>query len=426
MKKTLTAAITTALVIGAASTTFAAANPFTDVPAGHWSYDAVAKLAQDGVIEGYGDGTFRGDKAITRYEMAQMVAKAMAKSDVSAADKAAIDKLAAEYSTELNNLGVRVGELENKVDNVKFGGKVRLRLNDQSEDTSRYGKYQGDGANQSYLDLWGTAKINDGWVAKFEVESKHDLNSGHGNEISDNTSKIYAEGTLMGADTKIGKFGVFSQEGFVIDKAVSGVQFTFGNALKTTLTAGNIDSLSGYGDIFNATGDTANYASVMFNYKATDKLDLYAAYHQVANDDFNAYFNNNDKLSVYELGFTTKLGSDWSFQGLYTKADQDVLTDAGVNYETEDTGYLAEFKYKAADTSKVGSYDIFTNYRQVPQTMFAHTNDDYALGNKGWTIGFDYVPAENVNFQAFYFDGKDVDNSDLKTKYTRAQVEFFF
>ena len=133
MKKTLTAAITTALVIGAASTTFAAANPFTDVPAGHWSYDAVAKLAQDGVIEGYGDGTFRGDKAITRYEMAQMVAKAMAKSDVSAADKAAIDKLAAEYSAELNNLGVRVGELENKVDNVKWGGKARLRVDSQNE-----------------------------------------------------------------------------------------------------------------------------------------------------------------------------------------------------------------------------------------------------------------------------------------------------
>ena len=136
MKKTLTAAITTALVIGAASTTFAAANPFTDVPTGHWSYDAVAKLAQDGVIEGYGDGTFRGDKAITRYEMAQMVAKAMAKSDVSAADKAAIDKLAAEYSAELNNLGVRVGELENKVDNVKWGGKARLRTENREVKTN--------------------------------------------------------------------------------------------------------------------------------------------------------------------------------------------------------------------------------------------------------------------------------------------------
>ena len=97
MKKTVISALTAALVVGAASTTFAATNPFTDVPQGHWAYDAVAQLAQDGVIDGYGDSTFQGDKNITRYEMAQMVAKAMAKANtgnVSAADKAAIDKLA--------------------------------------------------------------------------------------------------------------------------------------------------------------------------------------------------------------------------------------------------------------------------------------------------------------------------------------------
>ena len=85
MKKTLVSALTTALVVGAASTTFAAANPFSDVPADHWAYDAVSQLAADGVIEGYGDTTFRGNQNITRYEMAQMIAKAMAKSDVSAA-----------------------------------------------------------------------------------------------------------------------------------------------------------------------------------------------------------------------------------------------------------------------------------------------------------------------------------------------------
>ncbi|WP_443868635.1 S-layer homology domain-containing protein, partial [Mitsuokella multacida] len=54
MKKTLVSALTTALVVGAASTTFAAANPFSDVPADHWAYDAVSQLAADGVIEGYG------------------------------------------------------------------------------------------------------------------------------------------------------------------------------------------------------------------------------------------------------------------------------------------------------------------------------------------------------------------------------------
>ena len=124
MKKTLVSALTTALVVGAASTTFAAANPFSDVPADHWAYDAVSQLAADGVIEGYGDTTFRGNQNITRYEMAQMIAKAMAKTDVSAADKALIDKLAAEFSDELNNLGVRVSNLERNADMVKWNGKA--------------------------------------------------------------------------------------------------------------------------------------------------------------------------------------------------------------------------------------------------------------------------------------------------------------
>ena len=70
MKKTVVSALATALVVGAASTTFAAANPFSDVPTDHWAYDAVAQLAKDGVVDGYGDTSFRGDKAITRYEMA--------------------------------------------------------------------------------------------------------------------------------------------------------------------------------------------------------------------------------------------------------------------------------------------------------------------------------------------------------------------
>ena len=100
MRKTLATTLTTALLVGAASTTFAAANPFSDVPADHWAYDAVTQLAQDGVIEGYGDTTFRGNQSITRYEMAQMVAKAMARTDVSSSDKALIDKLCLLYTSD--------------------------------------------------------------------------------------------------------------------------------------------------------------------------------------------------------------------------------------------------------------------------------------------------------------------------------------
>ena len=74
-----------------------AANPFADVPAGHWAYESINKLAAAGVIEGYGDDTFCGDRLMTRYEMAQIVAKAMAKG-------ANIGKLAAEFSEELEAL----------------------------------------------------------------------------------------------------------------------------------------------------------------------------------------------------------------------------------------------------------------------------------------------------------------------------------
>ena len=119
MKKSLAPILGAMLILGGSGTVSAAANPFSDVPADHWAYDAVSQLAADGVINGYGDGTYRGDRNITRYEMAQMIAKAMAKSDVSAKNKALIDKLAAEFSDELNNLGVRVAKLEKHADKVK-------------------------------------------------------------------------------------------------------------------------------------------------------------------------------------------------------------------------------------------------------------------------------------------------------------------
>lgn len=414
MKKTLTAAITTALVIGAASTTFAAANPFTDVPTGHWSYDAVAKLAQDGVIEGYGDGTFRGDKAITRYEMAQMVAKAMAKSDVSAADKAAIDKLAAEYSAELNNLGVRVGELENKVDNVKWGGKARLRVDSQSDDTSTtriaVASTNADtSVSHSYVDLWATAKINDGWVAKVEHETTKDLKNNAGDRGID--TKVFVAGKLFGADATIGKFGAFSKDGMIIDTGVSGAKFAFGNELKTVITAGRLDS-----DIVAGDSAAQDYQAIEFSYAINDKTSVNAGYHILKDEIIKAFEDKN--LKIWELGFNTKLGQDWAFDANYAKSNLDV---------DKDTAYFTQFTYKAADVKKEGSYDIFVNYRQIPvAAQIAQTWGAYSENQKGWALGFDYVPAENVNFQAFYFDGKDVDNSDAKTKFVRAQVELFF
>src|SRR5574344_1295100 len=172
MKKTLVSALTAALVVGAASTTFAAANPFSDVPADHWAYDAVTQLAADGVIDGYGDTTFKGDKNITRYEMAQIVAKAMAKTNVGGNDKALIDKLAAEFADELNNLGVRVANLERNADMVKWNGTAeytiaRNRMEKQSDAKDVH-------TNNVLFRLEPSAEVNSNWHVKARLDANSD------------------------------------------------------------------------------------------------------------------------------------------------------------------------------------------------------------------------------------------------------------
>ncbi|MDU5301209.1 MAG: S-layer homology domain-containing protein, partial [Dialister micraerophilus] len=126
MKKILALAAVAALTAGVSAY---AANPFSDVSTDHWAYQAVADLSAQGVVEGYPNGTFQGEKHITRYEVAQIVARLLAQeSQLNAQQRATVEKLAAEYADELNNLGVRVSNLENKVGNVTWGGDARVKF----------------------------------------------------------------------------------------------------------------------------------------------------------------------------------------------------------------------------------------------------------------------------------------------------------
>ena len=133
-KKLLKVAVTSALTVAFAVPAFA--NPFVDVSKDHWAYDAVVELAKEGVIEGYGDNTFRGEQNITRYEMAQMVAKAMDQ-DLTGEQKATVEKLAREFAKELNSLGKDVKNLKAEQERVKISGDARVRYgsNDESDKT---------------------------------------------------------------------------------------------------------------------------------------------------------------------------------------------------------------------------------------------------------------------------------------------------
>lgn len=104
-----------------------AASPFSDVDHNDWSYKAVAELSKQGVIDGYPDGSFKGNKEISRFETAQIVARLLAKENsLNNEQKASVHKLANAYSDELKQLGVRVDNVEKKLGKTALITEIRV------------------------------------------------------------------------------------------------------------------------------------------------------------------------------------------------------------------------------------------------------------------------------------------------------------
>ena len=420
-KKTLVSAITAALVVGAASTTFAAANPFSDVPADSWAYDAVTTLAADGVIDGYPDGTYKGQNTMTRYEMAQIVARAMAKTDLEKADKALVDKLAAEFAEELDNLGVRVADLEKKSDNVKWGGELRYRYYDIDRDS----KAGDETHNKVLFRLEPKAYIgNSGWTANARLDYEMNLSTDENNDgvVVD---RAYVEGPLFGATVTAGRTPVFTAQGLLFDDRISGGTVAFGSdEFKTTLAAGRYsedDHSVDYKD--NAKDITAEYYGVQFDYTPNDNLALNAGYTALTGIDAKY-------KADYVLNADDNTANFWYAGGKYA-FDKNVafVGEYAQNTEanTEDQAWTAELQYKGANPADAGSWSMYAGYRQIETfASIAPTYDDIiGAGYKGAVVGASYVPAENILATIEYFDGEETVSGQDASKFF-ANVDFFF
>ena len=260
MKKSLVLAM--AMALGVTASAYAA-NPFSDVPAGHWAYDSINKLAAAGVIEGYGDSTFGGDKLMTRYEMAQIVAKAMAKG-------ANVDKLAAEFADELDNLGVRVANLEKKADNVKITGELRYHYKDDGADINGY-------ATKLRSRIWIKGAINDDWTYTGMLQNEQDLKDNAGNENTD-FQRAYVNGKLGGLKVQAGRYNNKLAEGNVYDNRFDGVQVAYGKDVKLVAGYGKADP----GSSEKIKADEAYYAELSGK---ADKLSLAAGYYDCCTAD---------------------------------------------------------------------------------------------------------------------------------------------
>lgn len=412
MRKSMVCAMSVIMAAGTFQVAAAAANPFSDVPQDHWAYDAVAQLAKDGVIDGYGDGRYQGERNITRYEMAQMVAKAMAKTNVSSTDKSMIDKLSAEFADELNNLGVRVAKLERNADQVKFTGEARYTYN-----SVRHTYKDRANSNNFLLRLEPTAEVNDHWQVKARIDSTVDMKS---SETTENAKlkRIWAQGNYSNFTVKLGKIPCFSQpsQGMIMDTELSGGQVTFGNVLKTTLTAGR------YNQDQPNLKTTGNYRSAELLYDAGGRFTAGAAYYYIGNSSLYHYFTtvNADAAKIWQAGMGWRFSPSVSAYANYSR-DTEGHTIAELR-----RAWSVELDYKKAVPSQKGSFGAFAAYRSLGDiAVVTPTYDGITFGQKGWDMGMQYVPMENILLKAAYFHGKDIER-DTTASTLFGRIEYFF
>lgn len=412
MKKTLLLAMTIAMGITASAY---AANPFSDVPAGHWAYDAVNKLAAEGVVEGYPDGTYGGDRLMTRYEMAQIVAKAMA-------NGANVDKLAAEFAGELDSLGVRVANLEKKADNVRITGQIRYEYGDRSGDLG--GKLGKVVKHRLRSRIFVNGSINEDWTYTGRFQNDQNLYNSSGDDTL-KLNQAYVTGKLGGVKVIAGKGDHYLANGFLYDDTAEFIRATYGKDVQVSAYYG-IPTDYGFDKMWG--GEVSGKIG---------KLSLSAGYDkfQDALNEIQGYGvpNSAEKGSdngIWNLSANYKFG-DFTLAATYLDSDID-LRDNSKYKDVDTNGYVVGLNYKGADKNKPGTWGLFANYYdQGAGTFVAHTMypGDWSYyvdeGFKGYMVGGGVTLAKNMVYQLHYYDleGKE-SGLDDQVLWSRLQIMF--
>lgn len=412
MKKTLLLAMTIAMGITASAY---AANPFSDVPAGHWAYDAVNKLAAEGVVEGYPDGTYGGDRLMTRYEMAQIVAKAMAKG-------ANVDKLAAEFAGELDSLGVRVANLEKKSDNVRITGQIRYEYGDRSGDLG--GKLGKVVKHRLRSRIFVNGSINEDWTYTGRFQNDQNLYNSSGDDTL-KLNQAYVTGKLGGVKVIAGKGDHYLANGFLYDDTAEFIRATYGKDVQVSAYYG-IPTDYGFDKMWGASvGGKVGNLSLSAGY---DKFqDALASIDSYGIDNSAKTGSDN---GIWNLSANYKFG-DFTLAATYLDSDIDLRENSP--YKDVDTnGYVVGLNYKGADKNKPGTWGLFANYYdQGAGTFVAHTMypGDWSCyvdeGFKGYMVGGGVTLAKNMVYQLHYYDleGKE-SGLDDQVIWSRLQIMF--
>lgn len=406
------------------SVTAFAANPFSDVPSDSWAYQAVDQLATAGIINGYPDGTFKGQQHITRYEMAQMIAKGMANQDrANAEQQALLNRLADEFSNELHTLGVRVAKLEDRVGNVKVTGDARINY---------IGKDGIDGIDSS--ELWLT-RVRLGLDAKVNQNTSFKARITSGSiELGNSAKTAQAVWDLAYVEHKLNKHitldaGRYTQtfgKGLIYSSNFDGVGATAKIGSRLTLNGGYGYMTAGR-FVKTAKDNNGEAAVINANIDVNKNINVGAMYAHVtpANVRMGNGLKNNDFDNVY--GFNAKyMSGKFGLSGEWVTAtglsDSDVWTvgatwgDYGI---TKKNSWRVGLNYynqeKNAPVFKKQNYET---YDLQNSTRFE--------GYKSWRLSASYAPEKNVGISAYYGFHTKTQEGHKVNDYYRADLDFKF
>lgn len=423
MKKSLVLSLALAASVAAVSSSFAAVSPFNDVPAKHWAYDAVSQLAKDGIIDGYGDNTFQGDKTMSRYEMAQIVGKAMTKVDkANAADKKLIDKLSNEFSAELNNLGVRVASLEKNQPNLKISGSFDTRYQSKKAEKDDSAKVKG----QLRLRMNGDAKVDDNTSFGFRVVNHVDKDgttfkykgtfSDYGNSQSTGTTfdldRVYVTTNLGAVKTTIGEQALkFGPNDFVFDSA----NYSY-DGIRFEGQAGDVTLAANWGRFLS----NVDIASIEASVKA-GKFSYGLGYALIKDTKTGDTYEDKNLAKYFDVNASYQINSFWSLGGEYVTNN---ATDAA--YDEKGKAHLIYTVLGSQKLKKQGDSNLALNYFKTNANGLTQwtsmdtvnsTDKEAYTGNVDYKgLNAKYTYAFSKAFSGWLFYEKISDERDIAKK----------
>ena len=441
------------------ATAFAAdgADSFSDVPKDHWSYEALDYLAKNGVIEGYADGTFQGNRTMSRYEMAAITARAMQASNLDIGARSVLEKLEKEYGSELAALRAQVEQntediRKNReaIERFKVHGFVRTQYDyDKNTDADTLDR----SANRFYMDLRLDMKVNDIWTVKAQSETNRHYNNGHlrgENAMNENAQqtwsghdgnfqRIWVEAQQDGRWLNLGRawrglgfqnvlFGNES-DGFQFGIPIKGTNLTASGFWMASTGAGNKESLYGVG-LWGAVGHNFDI-NVAYARSSLGKNESYTSGlidHYEVNPMTNIVFpvyRNNDRTNMRSYGYVvsaaTNVAKNVRVIGDYVQTDADA----------QNKSVALRLNYKGTKLDDVGSFGVYARYVRYGANGWLAGDDEWGStwnGTKGWIVGFKYVPWKNVEWETLFSRQKrDYGTSaEYNRSLLRTQLDYHF